>query len=77
MGVSFYLSGVGFLTTVLLSNLGPRPAYGHHEPTEMVNIFSGLAHLPTMVWVILLAILGVAMLAIVAILVAKPKKLNK
>lgn len=74
MRVSLYLSVVSFLNLALYGILGPKPAYGHHDPTDMVDIFGSLRHLPTMVWVILLAVLGVLLLAIAAILVAKPKK---
>ena len=33
-----------------------------------------LAHLPAVVWVILLAVLGILVVAIVVVILAKPKK---
>ncbi|MEE8448190.1 MAG: hypothetical protein V3S39_01015 [Thermodesulfobacteriota bacterium] len=57
-----------------LSLVYARPALAHHPPTELPDILAGLPHLPGIVWIILLAVLGLLIVALIALFIIKGGK---
>jgi hypothetical protein len=62
------------LVLLASSSVYARPAFAHHLPTGLPDILAGLAHLPAIVWMILLAVLGLLIVALIAVYVIKGRR---
>ncbi len=74
MSLSFCMRSRALLVLLTLSLVYARPALAHHLPTGLPDILAGLAHLPGIVWVILLAVLGLLIVALIAVFILKGGK---
>ena len=74
MGRFFGVRSRLFLLSLALGLVYARAASAHHPSEGLTDVLAGLAHLPAIVWIILLSVLGLLFVALVVLSILKGRK---